>query len=76
MSDKNACLYCSDDTTTLDSLMILIAPLQVSRLFFFREQTHKGRCIVSYNDHDKELFDLTEKELELYMQEKSSPCHE
>ena len=65
MNKDNNCMYCSMDNRVTD-LMIEVCKLNVSTLFLFKEQTYKGRCIVAYNHHVKELFELDEKELELY----------
>lgn len=50
LSDPKDCLYCQNNQT-LHELMIEIAPLSVSRLFLFKEQTYRGRCLVAYKDH-------------------------
>ena len=42
-SDPKDCLYCQNNET-LHNLMIEIAPLSVSRVFLFKEQTYRGRC--------------------------------
>ena len=59
------CLYCRKDER-LDALMIEVAPLQVSTLYLFKEQTHPGRCIVAYRGHVNELFELNDSELALF----------
>ena len=48
-SDPKECLYCQNNET-LHNLMIEIAQLSVSRVFLFKEQTYRGRCLVSYKD--------------------------
>src|SRR5690349_18079482 len=68
MNTENNCFYCSKDQR-LNDLMIEICQLGVSTLYLFREQTYKGRCIVAYNKHVNELFELNEKELELFMKD-------
>ncbi|MBC8011675.1 MAG: HIT family protein [Burkholderiales bacterium] len=62
------CLYCRQDQRLAD-LMIEVAPLQVSTLYLFKEQTHPGRCVVAYRSHVNELFELPEAELALFMQD-------
>ncbi len=47
--------------------MIEITPLAVSTLYLFKEQTHRGRCVVAYRAHVNELFELPETELALFM---------
>lgn len=56
------CLYCRKDER-LDALMIEVAPLSVSTLYLFKEQTHHGRCIVAYQGHVNELYELPADEL-------------
>ena len=62
------CFYCRKDQRLAD-LMIEVAPLQVSTIYLFKEQTHPGRCIVAYKGHVNELFELPETELALFMQD-------
>ncbi|MGH4141016.1 HIT family protein [Clostridium sp.] len=65
--DKN-CFYCVKDERLTD-LMIEICKLESSTLYLFKEQTYKGRCVVAYNGHKSELFDLNDDERSLYMKD-------
>ncbi len=65
MSELPDCFYCRKDQR-LHDLMIEIAPLSASTLYLFREQTHRGRCVVAYRGHVNELFELPEAELVLF----------
>lgn len=67
-SDPKNCLYCTNNET-LHNLMIEIAPLSVSRVFLFKEQTYRGRCLVAYNGHVDDLHDLTDKERNAFMKD-------
>jgi len=49
--------------------MIEIAPMQVSTLYLFKEQTYRGRCVVAYRAHVNELFELSDAELTLFTQD-------
>ena len=60
------CQYCRKDQR-LDDLMIEIAPMQVSTLYLFKEQTYRGRCVVAYRHHINELFELSDTERDLFM---------
>lgn len=60
------CQYCRKDQR-LDDLMIEIAPMQVSTLYLFKEQTYRGRCVVAYRYHINELFELSDAERDLFM---------
>ena len=65
-SDPKECLYCQNNQT-LHELMIEIAPLSVSRLFLFKEQTYHGRCLVAYKDHVHDLNMLSDEERNAFM---------
>jgi diadenosine tetraphosphate (Ap4A) HIT family hydrolase len=66
MSDPEDCLYCQKNET-LHSLMIEIATLSVSRVFLFKEQTYRGRCLVAYKAHVNDLFELSDEERKAFM---------
>lgn len=68
MNKENTCFYCEKDQRLKD-LMIEICELNVSTVYLFKEQSYKGRCVVAYNRHVNELFELEDKELELYMKD-------
>lgn len=65
MHELPDCLYCRNDHR-LHDLMIEIAPLGVSTLYLFREQTYRGRCVVAYSHHVNELYELPEPQLSLF----------
>ncbi len=65
-SDPSACLYCTNNET-LHSLMIEICHLRVSRLFLFKEQTYRGRCLVAYDHHVNDLNELSDEERNAFM---------
>lgn len=65
-SNPEECLYCTNNQT-LHDLMIEVAPLSVSRVFIFKEQTYKGRCLVAYNGHVNDLFELSKEERDKFM---------
>ena len=65
---ENTCIYCEKDQKLKD-IMIEIGQIGVSTVFLFKEQSYKGRCIVAYNKHVNELFELEDKELELFMKD-------
>lgn len=68
MSVLPDCLYCRKDQR-LHDLMIEITSLEASTLYLFKEQTHRGRCVVAYREHVNELFELSESELTLFMRD-------
>jgi len=66
MEKNKDCFYCMKDERQT-ALMLKVADLSVSELFFFKEQTHPGRCIVAFKDHAKEIFDLSDADQAAYM---------
>jgi len=68
---NKTCFYC-DQGTELQNLMIEVAKLEVSTLYLNKDQTHKGRCIVAFNRHVKELFQLESSELSLFIKDVSN----
>lgn len=65
-SNPADCLYCTNNET-LHNLMIEIAQLRVSRVFLFKEQTYRGRCLVAYNGHVNDLNELSDEERNAFM---------
>lgn len=62
------CMYCTENEK-LDSLMIYVADLKVSKLYLFKEQTYYGRCVIAYKDHNVELCDLSDQDSELFIED-------
>jgi diadenosine tetraphosphate (Ap4A) HIT family hydrolase len=56
------CRYC----TSAEDIAVKVAELDVSNLWLTRDQTYRGRCILSLKDHKTELFQLEAKELESF----------
>lgn len=68
MTQLPDCQYCRKDQR-LHDLMIELAPLSVSTLYLFKEQTYRGRCIVAYQGHVNELYELPADELTKFTQD-------
>ena len=65
-SNPEECLYCTNNEI-LHNLMIEFAQLRVSRVFLFKEQTYRGRCLVAYNGHVNDLNELTDEQRNDFM---------
>ena len=63
--DKN-CAYCSEGAL-VDAFGIKIGELPASKVYLFREQSHKGRCIVASKFHVSEMIELTAEERNAFM---------
>ncbi len=66
VSNPKDCLYCQNNET-LKNLMVEVAKLNVSRVFIFKEQTYRGRCLVAYNGHVDDLNVLSDVERNAFM---------
>lgn len=55
------CAYCMENEL-LDAFGIKICELSQSKVYLFKEQSHKGRVIVAHKKHVSEIVDLNEKE--------------
>lgn len=67
-SPVSECLYCQNNDT-LQQLMIKVTDLKVSQLFLFKEQSYHGRCNVVYKDHAIELYELSDEQRNLFMED-------
>lgn len=70
MKDEN-CAYCMREETPelYKAFGYYVMDLRVSSLYVFREQSHKGRCIVAYKDHVSELVDISPEERALFLED-------
>ncbi|MCR5083910.1 MAG: HIT domain-containing protein [Succinivibrionaceae bacterium] len=56
------CMYCNKNDK-LRSLMIEVGELPYSTLYLFRDQRHRGRCVLAFRGrHVDEMYRLTEEE--------------
>ena len=68
MEKDESCLYCMRNELQ-KGLMIEMCDLKVSTLFLFKEQSYPGRCIVAFKDHVNELFEISDRDRNLFMQD-------
>jgi diadenosine tetraphosphate (Ap4A) HIT family hydrolase len=62
MDNKNrTCNYC-EKGENLNSLMLKVIELPYSTVYLFKNQQHRGRCVVAYKDHKTEYFQLDAEE--------------
>ena len=53
-----SCFYCEKDQRLLD-LMLPLTELNWANVYLFRDQKHRGRCVVALKEHKDELFQLS-----------------
>lgn len=67
MKDHN-CAYCMDNEL-VDAFGIKICELESSKVYLFKEQSHKGRVIVAHKKHVSEMMELTAEDRARYFEE-------
>ena len=55
------CFYC-ENGEKLHSLMIEFAETPYAKIYLNKDQKHMGRCVVQFNEHKKEYFQLSDEE--------------
>ena len=60
------CSYCAEGAL-LDAFGIKICDLPASKLYLFREQSHKGRVIVASKFHVSEMIDLSDADRHAFL---------
>ena len=61
MTFDTNCSYCAEGKL-LDAFGIKIGELPMSKVILFKEQSHRGRCIVACKRHVDDITDLTKEE--------------
>lgn len=65
MFDSN-CAYCAEGELVA-KFGIKICELPASKVYLFKEQSHKGRCIVASKYHVSEIIELSEAERNAFL---------
>ena len=65
--DQN-CAYCMEGELVA-AFGIKICELEQSKVYLFKEQSHKGRVIVAHKKHVSEMTELTSEERAAYFEE-------
>ena len=60
------CAYCAEGKL-VDAFGIKIGELPASKVYLFKEQSHKGRCIVASKFHVSEMVELSEADRNAFM---------
>ena len=66
MAGKENCAYCAEGAL-VEKFGIKIAELTASKVYLFREQSHRGRVIVASKRHVSELVNLERRERQAFM---------
>lgn len=64
--EKADCMYCTKNEK-LQKLMIPIAEYEGANIYYFKDQKHRGRCIVAADGHYDELYQMKEEKRNKFM---------
>lgn len=67
MAKMDGCFYCEQDSAARKAIMTEVGKMKAGTLYLFRDQSHKGRCVLALNDHKKELYECEDQERSDYM---------
>ena len=68
MKTANDCMYCTENEA-LKALMIPFYTLGHSKVYLFRNQSYRGRCVLAYKEHVNEFFDLSPEDTAAFAQD-------
>ena len=49
------CFYCDEHHEGREAIMFKVGEMKAGVLYLFKDQAHKGRCVLALKDHKKEL---------------------
>ena len=64
-----SCFYCDPNNEGRKAIMFELGEMKASTLYLFKDQAHKGRCVLALKDHKKELCECTDQERTDYMED-------
>jgi len=67
MLDQN-CAYCMEGEL-VEKFGIKICELEASKVYLFKEQSHKGRCIVASKHHVSEMVNLSKEDRQAFLED-------
>ena len=56
------CFYCDEHHEAREAIMMKVGDMTAGTLYLFKDQAHKGRCVLALGSHKKELFECDEQE--------------
>ncbi|HIX89806.1 MAG TPA: hypothetical protein H9845_02785 [Candidatus Agathobaculum pullicola] len=61
------CFYCDQHHEGCEAILFKVGDMKAGTLYLFKDQTHKGRCVVALDTHKKELCECEEQECNDFM---------
>ena len=57
------CFYCDEHHEGREAIMFKVGEMKAGVLYLFKDQAHKGRCVLALKNHKKELCECEPQEL-------------
>jgi len=57
-----SCFYCDANHEGRLAIMFKVGDMKASTLYLFKDQAHRGRCVLALKDHKKELCECGDQE--------------
>ncbi len=61
------CFYCDEHNEAREAIMFKVGDMKAGTLYLFKDQAHKGRCVLALGSHKKELCECDEQERNDFM---------
>ena len=68
------CFYCDEHSEAREAIMMKVGDMKAGTLYLFKDQAHKGRCVLALGSHKKELFECDEQERNDFMVRRHQPA--
>ena len=56
------CFYCDEHHEGREAIMFYVGEMKAGTLYLFKDQAHRGRCVLALKEHKKELFECGAQE--------------
>lgn len=56
------CFYCDEHNEAREAIMMKVGDMKAGTLYLFKDQSHKGRCVLALQGHKKELYECDDQQ--------------
>ncbi len=64
---ETGCFYCAAQDERREAIMLKVGDMKAGTLYLFKDQAHKGRCVLALKSHKKELYECDTQERNDFM---------
>ena len=69
MKMATGCFYCDAHHEGREAIMFHVGDMKAGTLYLFKDQAHKGRCVLALKSHKKELYECDAQERSDFMED-------